>query len=374
MKRLVYTPRTEAYVQTDFGIYDVSDYITAGSVQRSLDQVSRAQLTLRNPDFFFTEHKSPSGVGPIFHPMDPIIVTMTRIKDRPVQVFTGYLDTTPYFQLFPGTITLQASCTLKRLQYTYVDAGLPFFNEWLGIHGWQAVQGLGVVNPDAAVPNFADTHSLTDSGLGQLLLDFLTQIGGWDENNIFIEDLPPSIINTVSTLFDSAKLESKEAQEELQGLLRAIIGTSSQGTGAPGAPASGSTDVPGDIQQYNRIFPHDGSRTGGGSPISFNAAAKIAESVGLPGITFAQIAQGESTLYPGATSTDGGYGLWQMTPRVQGSDTVRKWENIGSYFNPVNNAKQALVLTGDPPSVSKIQSNWFGTSHVTDWNKHYTGQ
>lgn len=103
--------------------------------------------------------------------------------------------------------------------------------------------------------------------------------------------------------------------------------------------------------------------------IGFNQAAMLAEKAGLPGVTYAQIAQGESGLRPGAVSPDGGYGLWQMTPRVQSAATVSKWESIGSYFNPWNNARMAKVLAGSGTGVS----NYYGTGFVTDYNKHYTG-
>ena len=110
---------------------------------------------------------------------------------------------------------------------------------------------------------------------------------------------------------------------------------------------------------------------GQGNPatIPFDAAAMLAEAAGLPGITYAQIAIGESGLRPGAVSSDGGYGLWQMTPRVQSAATRATWAKIGTFFNPWNNAQQAKVLAGAGTGVS----NYYGTSHVTDWNKHYTG-
>ncbi len=117
----------------------------------------------------------------------------------------------------------------------------------------------------------------------------------------------------------------------------------------------------GGIAGYNRSFPR-----GGGPAIPFNVAAAIGESVGQPGITVAQIAKGESTLHPGAVSPDGGYGLLQMTPRVQSARTVSAWERIGSYFNPFKNVKMSKLLPMGP-------STYFGSQYVTGWNQHYTG-
>lgn len=131
-------------------------------------------------------------------------------------------------------------------------------------------------------------------------------------------------------------------------------------TGSSGdAPSAGAYKGP-----LDHTFPQNSSQT-----ISFNQAAMLAEKAGLPGVTYAQIAQGESGLRPGAVSSDGGYGLWQMTPRVQSASTVSAWNKIGSYFNPWNNALQAKHLAGSGTGVS----NYYGTGFMTDPNAHYKG-
>jgi hypothetical protein len=370
MRRLVYSPKVQAYINTDAGIIDISDFIVSGQVQRVVNEVSTAELVIRNPNMRWTSPGEPT-----FRPMDAITVFMSRYRNYPIQTFTGYLDETPYLQLFPGTCTLRASCTLKRLMYTYFDPGLPYTWAFLNKYGWIQDTSTGQVrNPQALAQQRNNPNGppqITDGSIGNLLYATLTDIGNWDQGQILIENLPDSIVTTVQNLLSQLEQDDQELMREFQDFLSKMIGSSvTPGSQSGGAGGGG---VAGDIQQYNHVYPHDGSTTGGGKPIPFNAAAKIAQSVGLPGITFAQIAQGESTLYPGATSTDGGYGLWQMTPRVQGADTVAAWNKIGSYFNPVNNAKQALVLLGGHPTVEGIRRNWFGTSHVTDWWKPYTG-
>ena len=104
MKRLVYSPKAYAYVKTDRGLINLSDYITAGSVSRKVNMVSSAELTIRNPDMMWT--REVKNGNPIFRPMDPITIWLERIKGYPVQVFTGYLDKTPYLQLYPGVCSL----------------------------------------------------------------------------------------------------------------------------------------------------------------------------------------------------------------------------------------------------------------------------
>lgn len=239
MKRLVYSPKVYAYVQADTGIYDLTEYLTAGEVTRKLDQVSEAKLTLRNPYMKWTDNrvKDPTSgehiIEPIFHPMDPITIIMERLQNAPVQVFTGFLDTTPYMVLRPGTVTLQASCTLKKLEYTFYDAGLPFFEEFMAQQGWGIVQGVGAVNTKepAQGENAKEKGTLTDTGFGKLLLSVLEDIGGWPSNALYIEQIPPGLIGLVTELFEEQAKFSEEANKELVKLLHQTIGTAALGEG-----------------------------------------------------------------------------------------------------------------------------------------------
>jgi hypothetical protein len=237
MKRLVYSPKVSAYVKADRGIFDISDYITAGGVERKLDQVSTARLTVRNPDKKWTDIHTRDPVSgesliePMFHPMDPIVIVMQRLQERPVQVFTGFLDRTPYLQLHPGTIELSASCTLKKLQYTFFDAGLPFLTDFLGSRGWNVVEGVGIVNLDepAQSEKAVNKGTMNDSGFGELLFAVLQEIGTWPKEAIFIESIPNDLVELVTELFETGSKESKEANEEMIKLLHKIIGTASLG-------------------------------------------------------------------------------------------------------------------------------------------------
>jgi hypothetical protein len=148
IQRLVYSPKVYAFVKTDqypVGL-DISDYVVRGNVHRRVNAVSSATLELRNPNQLWT---APG--RPLLHPMDPITIFLTRLRGRPVQVFTGYLDTTPYLQLFPGTVTVQASCTLKRLQHTYWDPALRYSLDFMRKNGWIVDQKDGVMQSLAQV-------------------------------------------------------------------------------------------------------------------------------------------------------------------------------------------------------------------------------
>jgi hypothetical protein len=77
----------------DGKVRDLTSYIVRGRVHRLVDQISSAELELRNPDMIFTDI---AGAGaPAFKPMDPITIFLQRVDNRPVQVFTGFLDETP---------------------------------------------------------------------------------------------------------------------------------------------------------------------------------------------------------------------------------------------------------------------------------------
>lgn len=239
MKRLVYAPKVYAYVKADSGVYDLTEYITAGRVERKLDQVSTVTLTIRNPNMKWTDVETADPVSgekviePVFHPMDPITVIMERLQGKPVQVFTGFCDTTPYLQLHPGTIDLSASCTLKKLEYTFYDAGLPFFDTFLSDLGWSLVEGTGAVNLEepAQGEKAVVNGNLTESGFGKILLASLEDIGNWPKETIYIEKIPTGLIELVTELFEEGSKESQESNEYMIRLLHKIIGTASLGEG-----------------------------------------------------------------------------------------------------------------------------------------------
>lgn len=107
-------------------------------------------------------------------------------------------------------------------------------------------------------------------------------------------------------------------------------------------------------------------------PLTFDETAALAESVGLPGVTFAQIARGESSLNPGAVGHDPGgtrgLGLWQITTGYN-DDIIRKYGGAQKLLNdPLANAKAAKEIY-DRQGIGA----WYGTKYVTGKNLHYKG-
>lgn len=261
MKRLVYSPRVNVFVKRDDGkVIDLSECVTDVTVTRRVNAVSKATVTFRNPKMRFTNHKWKDGIGPMFHPMDPIIISMTRIKNRPIQVFAGFCDKTPYLQLFPGTCVIEASCTLKRLQYTYWDPGLPFVWNFLEQNGWQIDRARGgIANADQESRDLGKQRQLTDGSIGGLLFNVLTEVGGWDARTVFIENMPKKIVPVVENLFKDIKTGSAEAQGNFEYVLRQMIGETTlglgmgEGGGGEGVTGSGDlSDAPEELQNFPR--------------------------------------------------------------------------------------------------------------------------
>lgn len=268
MQRLVYAPKVYAWVKREGQDkpFNLTPYITSGSVTRRINQVSSAELTLRNPNRKFTE-KTHEGL-PFFRPMDPITIWMSRLSDYPVQVFTGYLDRTPYLQLHPGVVNIMASCTLKRLLHTYWDPALPYVEGFMRHYNWVANRQTGTLsnlhalgealieNPDATLdnPNAGQEDdqdkkksklkpweepdknelALTEGGIGRLLYATMKHVGGWDPNTIKIEKLPPDLIEHVTNIYYAFNEDSKAAKKEVENYLRKLIGEGdfSGGTGS----------------------------------------------------------------------------------------------------------------------------------------------
>lgn len=231
--RLVYSPKAFVYVKDGNNqIHDLSAYTTAGRIGRKINQISTAEVTLKNPDMIFTDRKR----GATFTPMDPITIYLQRLRNRPVRVFTGFLDQTPWLQLYPGTVTLRASCTLKKLMYTFFDPALPYVNGFLQQYGWLNKNDGTAINPDVASQVYDPTSNnpkipSADGSIGNLLFATLSQIGNWDPNTIFIQNLPSGLPDRMAALAREFDEDNKKAKQQFEALMHTIIGSGSYGEG-----------------------------------------------------------------------------------------------------------------------------------------------
>lgn len=237
MQRLVYSPKAYIFIRRRSGeIADVSRYCTAGTVERRVNAVSTATFTLRNPNMLFT---AKGGDHAAFYPMDPVTIYLQRLKGRPIRVFTGFLDETPYYELYPGTVEFAASCTLKKLLYTYFDPALPYTRSFLGEYGWNTYSDGSIYNPQA-VNGFEDDK---DGGVGALLFATMQHIGHWDKKNIKIEALPAALIDRMVDMMKTFEEDNKAARRELETLIRRFVGAGDYGDS--GGNTDGNVDVSG---------------------------------------------------------------------------------------------------------------------------------
>jgi hypothetical protein len=304
MQRFVYTPKVEAFVRCDGDgsgrIVDLTEDIVDGQVTRQVDAMSTASLTLQNKFGRYTGGSRGTG-GPNavrIRPMDRIIVRMSRVSE-PFLTFSGYVDESPYFQLYPGTITIRASCTLKLLANTYFDPGLPLMREYFRKFGWiydvdsgtlQSVQGKG------------NTFGYLDvaGGIGDVMWNILHDIGNLPYEAIDIGDLPLDFLSSISSAMTKEVADNEKDRAAQIARLAKFLGTT--------ASASPSTTDPAANPQTGNI------------PIE--QVARLAMSAGFTGddlVTAVAVAHAESNLKTDAMGYNGmnpvktyDVGLWQV--------------------------------------------------------------
>lgn len=280
IKRLVYSPKIYAYIKTDAtraksadSYIDLSDFISSGQVSRVTGAASTFTLTLRNPYRLWTQPDPAtaplyeslvpvmpqilqSPFEPVFHPMDTITIWGSRFKDKPIQLFTGFLDSSPYLQLYPGAVTLTGSCTLKRLLYTYWDPGLTAILSWLYSYGWIPNPQTGqVTNQGAATTalNKANNFQLNDGSVANLVYGLLHDIGNWDDDEILIEGLPKGIVQAVQNIYKIIQQDNQLATTELQTFLSTALGAGGYGSGSGGPAGPAGLTASGSVSGAKQI-------------------------------------------------------------------------------------------------------------------------
>lgn len=173
MKTLVYSPSARIIIARGSRQYDVSGDLVSGGVLRPSDAVANLQFTLNNKELRYNG---------LFDRMDRVILFLKRIKV--IQVFSGYLDDVPYLQLFPGTVTFRASCTMKRLQHTWWDPAQVASQALFQNAGGDAAQVVGDGTTSGGI-----------KPIGSIIRDLLTQVGGWDPDQIHIENFPMKFLD-----------------------------------------------------------------------------------------------------------------------------------------------------------------------------------
>lgn len=136
---------------------------------------------------------------------------------------------------------------------------------------------------------------------------------------------------------------------------------------APSVDSLIAGDDAGGLKAYNKRYPrHDLSNAKGRARFAPSLVARIAAWAGLPGKAFEQIAHGESNYFPGILGHDPGgttgFGLWQITNRVNGPLFEKFVQQLGGWLemlNPLKNARAARWLY-DRGGLS----HWSGTRYL----------
>lgn len=124
-------------------------------------------------------------------------------------------------------------------------------------------------------------------------------------------------------------------------------------------------------RSINRVYVAHWAPDYGGRTLPFHVAAALFEAAGMPGVTMAQIAKGESGLRPGSAGVDPGgtvgYGILAITSPFADS-IVAKYGGYEQMWNPVKNAAAASEIYE-----AQGLGAWYGTRYVTSWDAHYRG-
>ena len=163
IQTLCYSPQVRIKIATRDGKnYDLSADVVSGSIERLVNSASTFTATLNNRGGKYTGKLSR---------MDRVTIFLK--KTVWLQVFTGYLTQVPAMEMHAKTCTIRGQCTIKKLLHTYWDPGLSNSSQLL------VQQNLG--QPDA--------------GIGDTLIQILTQVGGWDASRIHIQQLPKTFLD-----------------------------------------------------------------------------------------------------------------------------------------------------------------------------------
>jgi cell wall-associated NlpC family hydrolase len=213
-KTLVYSPDVRIIIARGNKQYDVSKDVINGTIIRKENSASTLLFSLANKGDY----------NGLFHRMDRVVVFLKRIQWQ--QVFSGYLDTVPFAQLYGGTANYKATCTLKRLMHTWWT---PTLTESLNIFN-QSIFSLA---------STTEGDEKSDSGLGSVLRELLVRVGGWQPQDIYIQNFPMVFFE----FLQSQLLQKREANQSAGDNFRKLLLGKSWNQAAPGAFAGYSNEA-----------------------------------------------------------------------------------------------------------------------------------
>lgn len=267
MRRIAYSPEVRVYIQPSIkdkdgnlvSPIDISDDIIEGSIERRSNDISTARFVLQGRRI----GKSSSGdattsilLSQKIRPMDRIVVYLKKTK--PILVFSGFIDMVPLIQFVPEPVVIEASCSLKKLKYTYWDPTLPNVMQaflQMGMMVENSANGFTVSQP----PGKDDANgAIEDQGFPKLLSFLLIDVGGWDPESVYIEPLPQAWLDYVEPMFRNM-IETDGTWESAKTFLEAWLGASDTGGGDGGGDddGGGETTISGEIAEKIKNYIED---------------------------------------------------------------------------------------------------------------------
>ena len=205
IKTLVYSPDARLYIVHNNKQYDVSADLVWGQVNRKENSASHLTFRLANkPLNPGGQPRYNAGEKFAFSRMDPVTLYLKRTKY--IQVFTGFLDTIPYKQIYPGVAEFRATCTLKKLMHTWWNPAIPGNFELLD----QLSFGMTVAG-DGQLP--------IDSGMGSMLRNLIVKVGKYDESQVHIQNFPIKMFPFVQEYISRTNPSNQAAVEAYKTLL-----------------------------------------------------------------------------------------------------------------------------------------------------------
>lgn len=316
MKTFVYSPDARIYIARGNKQYDVSKDLVRGQITRKENAVSTATWTLANKDQRYS--------GARFDAMDRVVIWLKRI--RWVQVFSGYLDSVPFLTIYPGLVDFEASCTLKRLLHTWWDPGLEasqkFFDQFNMSNTEQMSTG----------------QESTDSGLGQMLIRLLVEVGGWKREQVHVQKFPNAFMTFME---ENLKKMTDENEQSVQQFRRMLLGDdTSLGVGAAAGRAYDTTS--------GQYAPPAIGAAGVGKAfyIAEIIAATDERSMG-PKAGSAQTSQGVKDAAQKGAEAQTGSNPFDPAQAAQQAKEAEAWENlsgVGSQWEESNAKNDAAIL------------------------------
>lgn len=320
-KTLIYSPQVKIVISSGGKEINVSKDVIRGRVVRVIDALSQAEFYLNNKNGKYT--------GKIRR-MDKVVIWMKRITW--IQVFTGYLDVVPAYDLFPTEAYVRASCTLKRTKYTYWDKGLP--------------SSILLLNPNVNVNsnNVGIANDAPDGATGIIIHDLLTKVGGWPANQVLIQQIPTAFMD-----FMKDNIVLVDQQEVFDRILRFIQGGGiADGIIYPWTSNPGSTPAP---QGSNGRYTQDQVISlvkGVLSGLTLSSDNKVALFVAY----IMKVSGGNPKYHKNDTGSGGSgrdmYGLLALDHLGISGKTL----TISQLQDPVANIKQAWIASGQGSNLS----------------------